>query len=84
MGVDDRYWDPIEQAEAEEVLGPGVRVTERHRRWLFAVSRCETPQGVVYLKRQPAMGRALAQVEWQHRVADHSLTAGCRPPAHSA
>ena len=76
VGVDDRYWDPIEQAEAEEVLGPGVRVTERHRRWLFAVSRCETPQGVVYLKRQPAMGRALAQVEWQHAVAAHVADRG--------
>ncbi len=76
MGVDDRYWDPIEQTEAEEVLGAGVRVTERHRRWLFAVSRCETPQGVVYLKRQPAMGRALAQVEWQHAVASHVADRG--------
>ena len=76
MGVDDRYWDPIEQAEAEEVLGSSVRVTERHRRWLFAVSRCETPDGVVYLKRQPAMGRDLAQVEWQHRVAAHVADRG--------
>ncbi len=76
MGVDDRFWDPLEQAEAEEVLGPGVRVTERHRRWLFAASRCETPDGVVYLKRQPAMGRKLEQVAWQHRVAAHVADRG--------
>jgi Ser/Thr protein kinase RdoA (MazF antagonist) len=76
MGVDDRYWDPIEQVEAERVLGPDVRVTARHRRWLFAVSRCETPDGVVYLKRQPAMGRDIAQVEWQHRVAAHVADRG--------
>ncbi len=76
MGVDDRFWDPIEQAEAEEVLGRGVRVTERHRRWLFAASRCETPAGDVYLKRQPAMRRAIGQVEWQHAVAAHIAAAG--------
>jgi Ser/Thr protein kinase RdoA (MazF antagonist) len=46
-------------------------VTERHRRWLFAASRCETAGGQVYLKRQPRMGRSLQQVEWQHRVASH-------------
>ncbi len=76
VGVNDRYWEPIEQAEAQDVLGPNVRVTERHRRWLFAASRCETPEGAVYLKRQPAMGRALGQVQWQHRLANHLADRG--------
>src|SRR6185437_5714450 len=35
-----------------------------------------TPAGDVYLKRQPPMGRARSQVEWQHRLANHLADRG--------
>jgi Ser/Thr protein kinase RdoA (MazF antagonist) len=71
VGVDDRFWDHITPAEARAVLGPRTEVVERHRRWLFAVARCRTPDGDVYLKRQPPMGRAIDQLAWQHRLTNH-------------
>lgn len=77
MGIDDRYWDPIGETEAEAVLGPGTQVLERHRRWLFAVSRCRLTDGdEVYLKRQPPMGRSIDQLRWQHRLENHLADAG--------
>jgi Ser/Thr protein kinase RdoA (MazF antagonist) len=71
MGLADRYWDPISDAEVEAVLGEGAVAVARHRRWLFAVARCRTHHGDVYLKRQPPMGRSLDQLAWQHRLANH-------------
>jgi len=71
MGVDDRFWEHIGDAEARAVLGPDAEILAGHRRWLFAVARCRTPSGEVYLKRQPPMGRARSQIEWQHRLANH-------------
>jgi Ser/Thr protein kinase RdoA (MazF antagonist) len=71
MGLADRYWDPISDAEVEAVLGEGAVAVVRHRRWLFAVARCRTHRGDVYLKRQPPMGRRLGQVAWQHALANH-------------
>jgi Ser/Thr protein kinase RdoA (MazF antagonist) len=76
MGVDDRFWDPIGDAEAHAVIGPEAEVVARHRRWLFAVARCRTPAGAVYLKRQPPMGRARSQIEWQHRLTNHLADRG--------
>ena len=76
MGLDDRHWEHITPEEAEGVLGPGTEVLRRHRRWLFAVARCRTPAGEVYLKRQPRMGRALDQVARQHRLANHLAAQG--------
>jgi Ser/Thr protein kinase RdoA (MazF antagonist) len=76
MGVDDRFWDPISGAEATAVLGAGTEILARHRRWLFAVARCRTARGEVYLKRQPPMGRARSQVEWQHRLTNHLADRG--------
>ena len=76
MGLADRYWDPIADAEARAVLGAGAVVVARHRRWLFAVARCRTHRGDVYLKRQPPMGRTLDQVAWQHRLANHLADRG--------
>ena len=76
MGLADRYWDPITDAEARAVLGAGAEVVARHRRWLFAVARCRTHRGDVYLKRQPPMGRALGQVAWQHRLTNHLADRG--------
>jgi len=77
MGIADRYWAPIETAEATSVLGPGTQVLERHRRWLFAVSRCRLADGREgYLKRQPAMGRAIEQLRWQHRLTNHLADRG--------
>ena len=76
MGIDDRFWDHISPAEARAVLGDGAEIVARHRRWLFAVARCRTPGGEVYLKRQPPMGRDLAQVEWQHRLENHLADRG--------
>jgi Ser/Thr protein kinase RdoA (MazF antagonist) len=77
VGIDDRFWDPIEEAEAAAVLGPGTRVLERHRRWLFGVSRCRTSDGrECYLKRQPPMGRSIEQVRWQHRLTNHLADRG--------
>jgi Ser/Thr protein kinase RdoA (MazF antagonist) len=71
MGLADRYWDPISDAEVEAVLGEGAVAVARHRRWLFAVARCRTHRGDVYLKRQPPMGRRLHQVAWQHALVNH-------------
>jgi Ser/Thr protein kinase RdoA (MazF antagonist) len=77
MGIDDRFWDPLDEAEAVAVLGPGTRVLERHRRWLFAVSRCRTADGrELYLKRQPPMGRSIEQLRWQHRLTNHLADRG--------
>jgi Ser/Thr protein kinase RdoA (MazF antagonist) len=76
VGLADRYWDPITDAEAQAVLGAGTEVVARHRRWLFAVARCRTHRGDVYLKRQPPMGRTLGQVAWQHRLANHLADRG--------
>jgi len=77
MGIDDRFWDPLEEAEAASVLGRGTRVLERHRRWLFAASRCRTADGLeLYLKRQPAMGRSIEQLRWQHRLTNHLADRG--------
>ena len=59
------------------MLGPGTRVLERHRRWLFAVSRCRTADGRdLYLKRQPPMGRSIEQLRWQHRLTNHLADRG--------
>jgi Ser/Thr protein kinase RdoA (MazF antagonist) len=76
MGVDDRFWDPISGAEARAVLGPDAEILARHRRWLFAVARCRTSGGEVYLKRQPPMGRSRSQIEWQHRLTNHLADRG--------
>jgi Ser/Thr protein kinase RdoA (MazF antagonist) len=76
MGLSDRYWDPISDAEVEAVLGEEAVAVARHRRWLFAVARCRTHRGDVYLKRQPPMVRRLAQVEWQHLLANHLADLG--------
>jgi Ser/Thr protein kinase RdoA (MazF antagonist) len=77
MGVDDRYWDPISEAEAQGLLGPGTRILAGHRRWLFAVARCRTADGrELYLKRQPPMGRRLEQLLWQHRLTNHLADRG--------
>src|SRR4029079_5346941 len=50
MGLSDRYWDPISDAEVEAVLGAGAAAVARHRRWLFAVAPCRTHRGDVHLK----------------------------------
>jgi Ser/Thr protein kinase RdoA (MazF antagonist) len=71
MGIDDRFWEPIAAAEAAAVLGDEAVVLARHRRWLFAVARCRTRAGEVYLKRQPPMGRDIEQLRRQHRLANH-------------
>ncbi len=76
MGVDDRFWEPITWGEVRAVLGPDAEIVAHHRRWLFAVARCRTPAGEVYLKRQPPMGRARAQIEWQHRLTNHLADRG--------
>ena len=76
MGVDDRFWEHIGEAEARAVLGPEAEILAGHRRWLFAVARCRTAGGEVYLKRQPPMGRARSQLEWQHRLANHLAERG--------
>src|SRR6185437_5334652 len=76
VGIAARYWEPITRAEARVVLGPETELVTRHRRWLFAVARCRTPAGDVYLKRQPPMGRTRSQIEWQHRLANHLADRG--------
>jgi Ser/Thr protein kinase RdoA (MazF antagonist) len=76
VGLADRYWEPISDAEASDVLGIGTEVVARHRRWLFAVARCRTHKGDVYLKRQPPMGRTIDQVTRQHRLANHLADRG--------
>ena len=76
MGIDDRYWEPISDAEADAVVGAGARVIARHRRWLFAVARCRTATGDVYLKRQPPMGRDIEQLRRQHLLTNHLADRG--------
>lgn len=67
----DRYWGPIEPAEAAEVLGRPVEIVSQHLRWLFAVAHCRWDGGQVIIKRQPPMGRSADQVRWQHALANH-------------
>ena len=67
VAITDRYWGPIEPAEAAAVLGRPVEIVAQHLRWLFAVARCRWDEGEVILKRQPPMGRLAEQVRWQHR-----------------
>jgi Ser/Thr protein kinase RdoA (MazF antagonist) len=76
MGIDDRFWEPIADAEARAVLGAGAEIVARHRRWLFAVARCRTGTGEVYLKRQPPMRRDIEQLRRQHRLANHLADRG--------
>ncbi len=76
VGLDDRYWEPISDAEAHAVVGAGAQVIARHRRWLFAVARCRTGTGDVYLKRQPPMGRDIEQLRRQHRLTNHLADRG--------
>jgi Ser/Thr protein kinase RdoA (MazF antagonist) len=76
VGIADRYWEPISDAEADAVVGPGARVVARHRRWLFAVARCRTAAGDVYLKRQPPMGRDIGQLRRQHLLTNHLADRG--------
>jgi Ser/Thr protein kinase RdoA (MazF antagonist) len=76
VGIDDRYWEPISDAEARGVVGEDARVISRHRRWLFAVARCRTGEGDVYLKRQPPMGRDIEQLRRQHRLTNHLADRG--------
>src|SRR4029079_16633492 len=78
MGIADRYWEAITRAEARVVLGPETELVTRHRRWLFAVARCRTPAGDVYLKRQPPMGRTRRQIEWQHPLPHTPAATGGR------
>jgi hypothetical protein len=39
VAVTDRYWGPVEPAEAAAVLGRPVEIVSQHLRWLFAVAR---------------------------------------------
>jgi Ser/Thr protein kinase RdoA (MazF antagonist) len=71
VGVTDRYWGPIEPGEAAAVLGRPVEIVSQHLRWLFAVARCRWNGDQVIVKRQPAMGRSIDQVRWQHALANH-------------
>jgi Ser/Thr protein kinase RdoA (MazF antagonist) len=57
-------------------VGESAQVLERHRRWLFAVARCSSPGGDVYLKRQPPMGRDIEQLRRQHRLTNHLADRG--------
>jgi Ser/Thr protein kinase RdoA (MazF antagonist) len=76
VAIDDRFWEHISAAEARAVLGDEAEIVARHRRWLFAVARCRTVDGDVYLKRQPPMGRDHSQVEWQHALENHLADRG--------
>jgi Ser/Thr protein kinase RdoA (MazF antagonist) len=76
VGIDDRFWEPISDAEARGVVGDDAQVLARHRRWLFAVARCSGPDGDVYLKRQPPMGRNIEQLRRQHRLTNHLADRG--------
>jgi Ser/Thr protein kinase RdoA (MazF antagonist) len=76
VGIDDRFWEPISDAEARGVVGEGAQVLARHRRWLFAVARCSSPHGDVYLKRQPPMGRDIEQLRRQHLLTNHLADRG--------
>ena len=70
MGVADRYWGPIDPAEAAAVLGRPVEIVAQHLRWLFAVARCRWDGGEMIVKRQPPMGRDIEQLRWQHALAN--------------
>jgi Ser/Thr protein kinase RdoA (MazF antagonist) len=76
VGVTDRYWRPIEPAEAERVFGRPVEIVAAHLRWLFAVAHCRWDGGEAILKRQPPMGRTVDQLLWQHRLTNHLADAG--------
>ena len=76
MGIADRYWEPITDAESRAVVGADAQVVARHRRWLFAVARCRTGDREVYVKRQPPMGRDIAQIERQHALTNHLADRG--------
>jgi Ser/Thr protein kinase RdoA (MazF antagonist) len=76
VGVTDRYWGPIEPAEAAAVLGRPVEIVAQHLRWLFAVAHCRWDGGAAIVKRQPPMGRTIDQVEWQHALANHLADRG--------
>jgi Ser/Thr protein kinase RdoA (MazF antagonist) len=76
VGIDDRFWEPISDAEARGVVGDGTEVLARHRRWLFAVARCSGPDGDVYLKRKPPMGRDIEQLRRQHLLTNHLADRG--------
>jgi Ser/Thr protein kinase RdoA (MazF antagonist) len=82
MGIDSRFWGPIDDDEAAAVLraypalGGPVSVVARHRRWLFAVARCSVAGREVILKRQPRMRREPAQARWQHALANHLADRG--------
>jgi Ser/Thr protein kinase RdoA (MazF antagonist) len=76
VGVTDRYWGPIEPAEAAAVLGRPVEIVAQHLRWLFAVAHCRWDGGSAIVKRQPPMGRTIDQVEWQHSLANHLADRG--------
>ena len=45
VGVSDRYWGPIEPAEAAAVAGRPVEIVRQHLRWLFAVAVCRWDGG---------------------------------------
>ena len=76
MAITDRYWGPIEPAEAGAVLGRPVEIVAQHLRWLFAVAHCRWDGGEAIVKRQPPMGRLPEQVRWQHRLTNHLADRG--------
>ena len=82
MGVTDRYWGPIDPAEAAAVAGRPVEIVRQHLRWLFAVAVCRWDGGEGVVKRQPPMGRSLEQLLWQHRLANHLADAGVPAVRH--
>jgi Ser/Thr protein kinase RdoA (MazF antagonist) len=76
VAITDRYWGPIEPAEAAAVLGRPVEIVAQHLRWLFAVAHCRWDEGEAIVKRQPPMGRLPEQVRWQHRLTNHLADRG--------
>jgi Ser/Thr protein kinase RdoA (MazF antagonist) len=84
VGVTDRYWGPIEPAEAAAVAGRPVEIVSQHLRWLFAVAICRWDGGGGVIKRQPPMGRSLEQLLWQHRLANHLADHGVPAVRHRA
>jgi Ser/Thr protein kinase RdoA (MazF antagonist) len=76
VAVTDRYWGPVEPAEAAAVLGRPVEIVSQHLRWLFAVARCRWDTGEAIVKRQPPMGRTADQLRWQHRLTNHLADRG--------
>ncbi len=76
MAVTDRYWGPVDPAEAAAVLGRPVEIVSQHLRWLFAVARCRWDTGEAIVKRQPPMGRTADQLRWQHRLTNHLADRG--------